>query len=99
MRVHFCALCVPDVLCREADVFSLIGPKKYDVPWKELEAKGWIATAEGTEIRVPLPDHLRMEYAIADARRKFRVASENPRKFQIVHELIEQHMSMTFSIV
>ena len=78
---------------READVFSLIGPKKYDVPWRELEAKGWIATAECTEIRVSLPEHLRMEYAVANARQKFRVASENPSKFQIVHELIEQHRS------
>ena len=76
---------------QEDDVFSLIGPKKYDVPWKELEAQGWIATAECTEIRVDLPDDLRMEYAIAGARQKFRVASENPRKFQIVHALIEQH--------
>ena len=76
---------------REDDVFSLIGPKKYDVPWKELEAQGWIATAECTEIRVELPEHLRMEYAIADARQKFRVASENPRKFAIVNQLIERH--------
>ena len=76
---------------QEDDVFSLIGPKKYDVPWKELEAQGWIATAECTEIRVDLPDDLRMEYAIAGSRQKFRVASENPRKFQIVLRLIEQH--------
>ena len=76
---------------QEDDVFSLIGPKKYDVPWKELEVQGWIATAECTEIRVDLPDDLRMEYAIAGARQKFRVASENPRKFQIVHALLEQH--------
>ncbi len=76
---------------QEDDVFSLIGPKKYDVPWKELEGQGWIATAECTEIRVDLPDDLRMEYAIAGSRQKFRIASENPRKFQIVHALIEQH--------
>ncbi|MDE0299996.1 MAG: DEAD/DEAH box helicase [Candidatus Poribacteria bacterium] len=76
---------------QEDDVFSLIGPKKYDVPWKELEEQGWIATAECTEIRVNLPDNLRMEYAVADFRKKFRIASENPRKFQIVHALIEQH--------
>ena len=76
---------------QEDDVFSLIGPKKYDVPWKELEAQGWIATAECTEIRVDLPDDLRMEYAISGSRQKFRVASENPRKFQIVHALIDRH--------
>ena len=76
---------------REDDVFSLIGPKKYDAPWRELEKQGWIATAECTEIRVNLPEHLRMEYAVADARHKFRIASENPRKFQIVGQLIEGH--------
>lgn len=76
---------------REDDVFSLIGPKKYDVPWRELEAQGWIATAECTEIRVDLPEHLRMSYAVASARQKFRIASENPDKFPIVCELIKQH--------
>ena len=76
---------------REDDVFSLIGPKKYDAPWRELEKQGWIATAECTEIRVNLPEHLRMEYAVADARHKFRIASENPRKFQIVGQLIKRH--------
>ncbi len=76
---------------REDDVFSLIGPKKYDVPWRELEKQGWIATAECTEIRVDLPEHLRMGYAVADARKKFRIASENPSKFPIVRRLIEQH--------
>ena len=76
---------------REDDVFSLIGPKKYDVPWRELEAQGWIATAECTEIRVDLPEHLRMNYAVASARQKFRIASENPDKFPIVCELIERH--------
>jgi DNA excision repair protein ERCC-3 len=76
---------------REDDVFSLIGPKKYDVPWRELEAQGWIATAECTEIRVDLPEHLRMSYAIANARQKFRIASENPDKFPIVCELIDRH--------
>ncbi|MCH8290456.1 helicase-associated domain-containing protein [Candidatus Poribacteria bacterium] len=78
---------------REDDVFSLIGPKRYDVPWKQLEAQGWIATAECTEIRVELPEFLKMPYAVASARKKFRIASENPRKFQIVRQLIEQHRS------
>ena len=76
---------------REDDVFSLIGPKKYDVPWRELERQGWIATAECTEIRVDLPEHLRMSYAVAGARKKFRIASENPDKFPVVCELIERH--------
>ncbi|MCZ6676861.1 MAG: DEAD/DEAH box helicase [Candidatus Poribacteria bacterium] len=76
---------------REDDVFSLIGPKKYDVPWRELEKQGWIATAECIEIRVDLPEHQRMEYAVADARQKFRIASENPSKFPLVRHLIQRH--------
>ena len=76
---------------REDDVFSLIGPKKYDVPWRELERQGWIATAECTEIRVELPEHLRMSYAVASARQKFRIASENPSKIPIIRELINRH--------
>jgi DNA excision repair protein ERCC-3 len=76
---------------REDDVFALIGPKKADVPWKELEAEGWIATARCTEIRLPLPENLRMPYALADARRKFRIAAENPAKIRLVGELMGRH--------
>ena len=75
----------------ETDVFSLIGPKKYDVPWKELEKEGWIATAECCEIRVPLSPEMRMEYAVASKRAKFRIASENPAKFALLERLIERH--------
>ena len=76
---------------RETDVFSLIGPKKYDVPWKTLEKQGWIATAECCEIRVPMAPGLRMEYATASKRAKFRIASENPAKLPLVDRLIERH--------
>lgn len=76
---------------REDDVFALIGPKKVDVPWKVLEGEGWIATATCTEIRLPLPEPLRMPYAVADARQKFRVASENPLKTAAVRELLARH--------
>ncbi|MCD6384755.1 helicase-associated domain-containing protein, partial [Candidatus Sumerlaeota bacterium] len=65
---------------KEDDVFSLIGPKKFDVPWKQLEQQGWIAKALCTEIRVPLPEEKRLEYAVADVKSKFRLASENPLK-------------------
>ena len=65
---------------REEDVFSLIGPKKYDVPWRVLESKGWIAEAQCHEVRLGLPAPLRMEYALAEWREKFRLASENPRQ-------------------
>ena len=76
---------------REGDVFSLIGPKKYDVPWRELETQGWIAEAACTEIRVALPEELRMEYAVAEWRNKYRLASENPGKEEVVGRLLEEH--------
>lgn len=76
---------------REDDVFALIGPKKVDVPWKVLEGEGWIATAQCTEIRLPMPDDLRMPYAVADARQKFRMASENPEKLAVVRGILDRH--------
>jgi DNA excision repair protein ERCC-3 len=75
----------------EGDVFSLVGPKRYDVPWKELEAKGWIAEALCTEIRLELPEHLRIPYAVAAKREKFRIASENPLKDDVVAQLVANH--------
>ncbi len=77
----------------EEDVFSLIGPKKYDMPWKTLESKGWIACASCTELRVRMPDCIRMDYAISDSRQKFRIASENPEKIPIIKRLLEKHRS------
>lgn len=77
----------------EEDVFSLIGPKKYDVPWKILEAQGWIAAAECTEIRVDLPKALRCEYAVANEREKFRLASINPAKTDVIRGLLQRHCS------
>lgn len=76
---------------REDEVFSLIGPKKYDVPWKVLEKQGWIAQALCTEIRVPLPDDERYRYAVSDKRGKFRIASTNPVKDAICEKLVKQH--------
>ncbi|HEX6746972.1 MAG TPA: DNA repair helicase XPB [Longimicrobium sp.] len=76
---------------REDDVFALIGPKKADVPWKELEGQGWIAKAECTEVRVPLPKSLRMPYATAEPRQQFRIASENPDKLPVVRRILERH--------
>jgi DNA excision repair protein ERCC-3 len=72
-------------------VFSLIGPKKYDVPWRELETRGWIAEATCTEVRVALPEPLRMEYAVAEWRNKYRLASENPAKDEVVARLLERY--------
>lgn len=76
---------------REDDVFSLIGPKKYDVPWKVLEKQGWIAQAVCGEIRIPLSHEERYRYAISDKRGKFRIASTNPVKEAICERLIEKH--------
>lgn len=75
----------------EDAVFSLVGPKRYDVPWKVLEAKGWIAEAVCAEIRVDLPEDLQIPYAVADQRNKYRVASENPLKRRIVRQLVDNH--------
>src|ERR1051326_7618165 len=84
---------------READVFSLIGPKKYDVPWRELERQGWIAEANCCEIRVALPDSMRMEYAVAEWRQKYRLASENPAKDDTVGRLLERYADSRILII
>jgi DNA excision repair protein ERCC-3 len=76
---------------REDDVFSLIGPKKYDVPWKTLERQGWIATASCTELRVDMPQDLRLDYALSPLRTQIRIAAENPAKFDVVRRLVERH--------
>jgi DNA excision repair protein ERCC-3 len=76
---------------REDDVFALIGPKKIDMPWKELERQGWIASAQCHEVRVPMPEPLRMDYAVAPQRDKFRIAAENPLKKAVVREVLAHH--------
>ncbi|MDR0496107.1 MAG: DEAD/DEAH box helicase [Treponema sp.] len=75
----------------EDAVFSLVGPKRYDVPWKDLENKGWIAGAFCKEIRIDLPENLKIPYAVAPRREKYRLASENPLKNEAVLQLIENH--------
>jgi len=72
-------------------VFSLVGPKRYDVPWKELERSGWIAGAVCREIRLGLPERLKIAYATATPREKYRIASENPDKDDVVRQLVENH--------
>ena len=76
---------------KEDDVFALIGPKKVDVPWKEMEDQGWIAKAKCCEIRLPLPGDLQMPYAVADKRKKFRISSENPAKLRLVRKILRLH--------
>lgn len=84
---------------KERDVFSLIGPKKYDVPWKVLEKQGWIAKAVCHEIRIPLPKNLRYKYAVATLKEKFRIASTNPDKLLIIRELLEYHQNDNVLII
>lgn len=84
---------------KEEDVFSLIGPKRVDVPWKMLEKEGFIATAHCLEIRVPLPTDERMEYAVADQRLRFRIASENSLKLAVVDELLAGHPNESILII
>lgn len=76
---------------RQKDVFSLIGPKKFEVPWKVLEQQGWIATATCTEIRVGLRPEDKMAYAMADLRKKMALAACNIEKFRVVKELVAKH--------
>ncbi len=83
----------------ESDVFSLIGPKKYDMPWKLLEKSNWIATALCTEIRIDLPDEVRVQYSVSKDREKFRIASENPRKIEIVKQILAHHTDANVIII
>lgn len=76
---------------REDEVFSLVGPKRYDVPWVELQQQGFIAQAYCHEVRLDLPKDLELEYALATKRQKYRIASENPVKIDVVRALIERH--------
>src|SRR4051795_2015966 len=76
---------------REGDVFSLIGPKRYDAPWKDIEAQGWIAPAECVEVRVTLTDEERMAYAVAEPEERYRVAATARTKLPVVKALIERH--------
>ncbi len=78
---------------RETDVFSLIGPKKYDVPWRELERQGWIATAECHEIRVGMNENEQLNYAVSEERDKYRQAAESPAKLPITRFLAQKHQN------
>ena len=84
---------------KEEDVFSLIGPKRFDMPWKLLEDQGWIATAICYEIRLELPDDMRRTYALAEDRKKYRIAAENPKKIDIIKELIKYHVNDNILVI
>ncbi|HPZ69945.1 MAG TPA: DEAD/DEAH box helicase [Dermatophilaceae bacterium] len=76
---------------REGDVFSLIGPKRFDAPWKDIEAQGWIAPADCVEVRVTLGQAERMAYAVAEADERYRLASCTPAKERVVQDLVARH--------
>jgi DNA excision repair protein ERCC-3 len=76
---------------REGDVFSLIGPKRYDAPWRDIEQQGWIAPAECVEVRVTLTDAERMSYAVADPEERYKMASTAHTKTAVVRSLLERH--------
>jgi DNA excision repair protein ERCC-3 len=76
---------------RESDVFSLIGPKRFDAPWKEIEQEGFISPAVCKEIRIDLPDDERLQYAAASDGERYRMAATTPSKLRVVKQLIAQH--------
>ena len=76
---------------REGDVFSLIGPKRYDAPWKDIEAQGWIAPADCVEVRVTLPADERLVYATAEPDERYRIASCTHHKIDVVKEIVASH--------
>lgn len=76
---------------REGDVFSLIGPKRFDAPWKDIESQGWIAPADCVEVRVTLPQSERLAYATADPEERYRLAACTPSKSRVAEELAKKH--------
>ncbi len=76
---------------KEDEIFALIGPKKYDAPWKTFEEKGWIASALCFEVRVPMPTKIRFEYMKATRRKKFTIASTNPEKIKALKKILDLH--------
>jgi DNA excision repair protein ERCC-3 len=75
---------------REGDVFSLIGPKRFDAPWRDIEAQGWIAPARCTEVRVTLADEERLSYAVAEPEERYRVGATARSKLAVVAGLCEE---------
>ncbi len=76
---------------REGDVFSLIGPKRYDAPWKDIEAQGWIAPAECIEVRVTLTDAERMAYAVSEPEERYKLCSTAHTKIAVVKSILDKH--------
>lgn len=84
---------------REGEVFSLIGPKRYDAPWKDIEAQGWIAPADCVEVRVTLPEGQRLAYATADPEERYRLAACTHKKIDVVRQLVDQHSTQPTLVI
>lgn len=84
---------------REEDVFSLVGPKRFDIPWTDLSQAGWIADAYCIEIRVALASELELPYAVAGKREKYRLASTNPAKTAVIEALLSKHKGESIIII
>ena len=76
---------------KEGDVFSLIGPKRFDAPWKEIEAQGYIAPAACFEVRIDLPETERLEYAVSAQEERYRIAATTPSKIGVIKTLLGKH--------
>lgn len=84
---------------REGEVFSLIGPKRYDAPWKDIEAQGWIAPADCVEVRVTLPEGQRLAYATAEPEERYRLAACTHVKVGVVRRLVDQHSTQPTLVI
>lgn len=84
---------------REGDAFALIGPKRYEIPWKTMEEKGWIAQAACTEVRVPLDESTALLYSAASKSNRHRIAGENPRKNEVVRALLKRHTGIPTLVI
>jgi len=84
---------------RESDVFSLIGPKRFDAPWKEIEAQGFISPASCYEVRIDLPQHERLEYAASADDMRYRLAATAPAKLAVVKELVAKHVGERILVI
>ncbi len=83
----------------EHDVFSLVGPKRLEIPWKRLEQQGWIAKVHCTELRIPMPDAVRKQYRNATAKDRHRIAGENPMKADAILHVLNKHQGMAILII
>ena len=84
---------------QESEVFCLIGPKRFDAPWKELEQQGFISAVECVEVRIPLTEDLEREYLAVDKRERYRLASENPEKKNVLKSLLKKHRGHRILII